>query len=471
MNRFRLLLFPVLLIALVVTAIASANDIYLPIVRHDKTPTPSPTSTPTPTQTPTPTITPTPSATPDPNAMVEVRGMWVSRFDWTNGRDPADPAKIDEIINNAALAGFNMIFFQVRGTGDAFYTPGLEPWSQRVSGQFEGQWPSPFWDPLAYFIDKAHANGIQLHAYLNVYPISHCTNLPNVNAFPLPIYHQLRNEYGTTEIEDGEGNAVTFLNGLQWLKNHDSQCLGSYLRASPASLSYDNHLIAIGQDLIARYDIDGLHLDHIRYAGRNTSCDPVSQCRYAGQEENCDPVPDCDLTNDFKDWQRRQVSGTVRKFYQQVIEPNPTVWFSAAVWPVHQDKWGWGSSQGYFDYYQDSKAWAVGGYIDSISPMIYSNVSSGCPEDSSFWTRNRWETLVWDFQAASGERNVIPGIGSSYCDFAEIEWRINKAREVGTIGHALFSYSHLRVRGWFDDLANGPYQEAAVVPPISWRDQ
>ena len=71
---------------------------------------------------------------PDPPPLQEFRGLWVSRYDWTSYGAPAQPAKLDEIVQNAALAGFNVIFFQVRGTADAYYTPGLEPWAQRVSG-------------------------------------------------------------------------------------------------------------------------------------------------------------------------------------------------------------------------------------------------------------------------------------------------------------------------------------------------
>ncbi len=65
--------------------------------------------------------------------MEEVRGIWVTRFDWTNYAS-ADPAQLDAVVDNAAEAGFNVIFFQVRGVADAYYTPGLEPWARRLTG-------------------------------------------------------------------------------------------------------------------------------------------------------------------------------------------------------------------------------------------------------------------------------------------------------------------------------------------------
>ena len=437
MYRFRPIFITLIAIFLCGITVASANEVYIPIVFN----------------------------APEKNE--EFRGLWVSRFDWTSYNQPADPARIDKIVEDAAFAGFNVIFFQVRGTADAYYTPGLEPWAQRVSGNFLGEWPSPYWDPLAYFIEKAHAQNIEIHAYMNIYPAWDCGSTPSASVWPKPLYHQLIDEYGTRTV-----NNTTMIDGLQQIDGLNDHCLGGYQRTSPASIFFDNHILAVAQDIVNRYDIDGLHLDHIRYAGRNASCDPVSLCRYNGQSEHCSANYACNITDDYKDWQRRQVNGTVRKFYEDIILNHPDLWLSAAVWPVHTNKWGWNASQGYHDYYQDSKAWVQGGYIDSISPMIYANTTTGCPEDpgkSIFSTRSVWLTLVADFQAESGGRFIVPGIGSAFCDFAEIEWRIEQARAVGTAGHALFSYGHLATRGFFDDLRNGPYSESATVPSIPWH--
>jgi uncharacterized lipoprotein YddW (UPF0748 family) len=226
----------------------------------------------------------------------------------------------------------------------------------------------------------------------------------------------------------------------------------------------DNHLLSVATDLVTHYDVDGLHLDHIRYENGSTSCDPVSEGRYGtscfgynGQES-------------YADWQRRQVNGTVEKLYDEIVPLKPNLWLSAAVWPIYKNypSWNWPSVlEGYVDFYQDSKAWLSGSYVDSISPMIYP-ATFNCP-DNSFWTQTRWNTLVSDFNAGRNGRYIIPGIGAGYCSFGEIEARINMARSIGTAGHALFSYSGLLARGFFDDLANGPYATPAVVPPIPWH--
>ena len=379
--------------------------------------------------------------------MVEVRGLWVTRFDWTNSAS-ADPEKIDEIVDKSAAAGFNVLFFQVRGTADAYYTPGLEPWASRLSGTLG---KDPGWDPLARLVQRAHQRGLQVHAYLNVYPVWTGCEVPPDDTEPRHLYHLLLEKHGTT---NGKPN------GLMWDSNGDVPCSG-YQRVSPASTVFDTHIMAVTRDLVQRYDIDGLHLDHIRYGGENSSCDPVSEERFGSS---------CFSTEGYKDWQRRQVNGTVQKLYEQILLLKSSLWLTAAVWPVYRDVWGWGVNSGYDSYYQDAKAWMAEGTIDGVSPMIYSG-NPNC-DQPYFWTLERWQTVVEDYLNGSHDRLVIPGIGTSFCtnnDFAEIEARINKARSLGTAGHAIFSYKSVLEKGYFEDLANGPYKVTAVLPELPWR--
>jgi uncharacterized lipoprotein YddW (UPF0748 family) len=265
-------------------------------------------------------------------------------------------------------------------------------------------------------------------------------------------------------LRDQHGLTGNKLNGLQWFQGGNVACSG-YWRSSPASVFGDNHMLAVGQDLITRYNIDGLHLDHIRYGGSTTSCDPVSQSVAGVTCFTSAPAG----YGSWESWQRAQVNGTVFKFYEQMLDLDPNIMLSAAVWPIYIDYWNWGGLEGYHDYYQDSKEWIQEGYIDAIMPMIYP-ASYDCPDDS-FWTQSRWQTLVNDFQAASSGRFVIPGIGSGYCTFDEIAFRINAVRAAGTAGHAIFSYSSLRSNGYFDDLAAGPYAAPATVPEITWHNR
>ncbi|MEZ4517907.1 MAG: hypothetical protein R3C44_14180 [Chloroflexota bacterium] len=93
-----------------------------------------------------------------------------------------------------------------------------------------------------------------------------------------------------------------------------------------------------------RYDVDGIHLDNVRYGGGSLSCDPISEAAYGAP---------CFSNSDYPEWQREQINNLVQQLYNQVIVPAARdVWLTAAVWPIYQDKWGWGVRDGYSYYYQ-----------------------------------------------------------------------------------------------------------------------
>jgi hypothetical protein len=121
-------------------------------------------------------------------SMPEARALWVTRYDYS------DAASIQTIINKAAYANFNIILFQVRGNGDAYYRSHYEPWSERISGTL-GQ--DPGWDPLATAITAAHQSGLELHAYINVYPAWVGETPPISGTMPPHMYHSFSEAYGS----------------------------------------------------------------------------------------------------------------------------------------------------------------------------------------------------------------------------------------------------------------------------------
>jgi uncharacterized lipoprotein YddW (UPF0748 family) len=437
------------------TPTATGGRSYLPLIRYEYVPPPTPTPTwtpsPTPTDTPIPPPTATPTITPIP-ANVEARALWITRFDWTCSPpcQPPDANTIRAMVANAGAAGFNMILFQIRGNGDAYYTPGLEPWSARLSGTL-GQ--DPGWDPLAVMISEAHARGIQVHAYFNVYPTWLGTTAPPTNTNPLHPFWRWTNAGGST------------FYWRHWDTNHQPMNLNSsYLWASPGNdWLVENDLVATAADLLSRYQVDGLHLDLVRYASSNYSCDPRSEARWGAA---------CFTNGDYASWQRAKISDLVRRMYNEAVIPrNRHVALSAAVWwyPRYRPEFGSLCAEGYTSFYQDSQGWLADGIIDSEMPMMY-----GCPAfaDSDPGTTN-WNTVMRHWLDNRAGRWVFPGI-SSDMSFATIAARIAAERsfaaQTGTVpGHSLFSYGALNQRGYWDDLAAGPYAAPAVAPVPGWH--
>jgi uncharacterized lipoprotein YddW (UPF0748 family)/subtilase family serine protease len=382
--------------------------------------------------------------------VVERRAIWITRYDWTRVGQVPGPNAIDEIVNNVAEAGFNTIFFQVRGAGDAFYTPGLEPWAARLTGTvWETQGQDPGWDPLAYVLKKARTAGLEVHAYVNVYSV--WVAPPNENYGQLappattPPHLFDRLTYGPDHQEHPGQHAL----GAAW-RQHDAPDRpmplewGKTLWASPGVDPVRDHTVAVIADIVSRYAVDGVHLDLIRYANRPYSFDPISNAA-AGSEK----------TPQRDQWQRDRITDLVRRVQAQISTIRPGAWISAAVWPYYQNKWGWRVSQGYSDYYQDSKGWLAVGLADAIAPMMY-----GAAADEF----DKWRILLNDFLVDSHGCHVYPGIGADYDDFDAIVQRIEAARKAGAPGHAIYAYGALNRRSYWPKLAEGPYAEAATLP-------
>ena len=399
----------------------------------------------------------------------EVRALWVTRFEWTSSSSVVTTSVIDAIVDNAAAAHFNMLLFQIRGTADAFYPSALEPWSARMTGSLTrtlGQ--DPGWDPLAYMIARAHANNLQVHAYMNVYPTWICDSqgpLPNTTP-QHPFWQwtfQSPSTYGPATFfwREWSNSPLAPMNLNPSGSPYNGTCgsssyLGGYLWASPAAPMVQSHIVSVAVDLATRYNIDGIHLDNVRYSGSNYSSDPTTLQAYTNAL----------TTTAFAAWQpdyqRAQVGNLVARIYSATTAIKPDLWVSAAVWPFY--------SSGNNSYFQDSKGWLAAGSVDANMPMLYAS--------SQVTDLTAWTAAAQDFINSSYGRYVIPGIGVQYTDsnnntycvpFDQLQARIDAARTMGAPGVVFFSYSSLLSCGYFNSLAGGPFATSAVVPKPAWK--
>lgn len=365
-----------------------------------------------------------PTATPAERR--ETRAVWVSRWDF------AEHSDVQEIVDNVSRAHMNVIFFQVRGQADALYRPGLEPWAADLSGTL-GE--DPGYDPLADLIAAAHAKDIEVHAWMNTFPAWMGDTPPAESATPRPMYHEFNERFGDE--------------WLQW-KGDQPMKLGEegYLWGNPAHPAVADRVVEVSKDLLHRYELDGLHLDYIRYAGREISQDPVSNRAYA---EAAAKNPG--LTRE--DWQRDQVTEMVRRVHDEALPERPNARLTTSAWPVYKDQWGWyKGNDGYSAFYQDSQRWAREGYVSAIVPMTYGMTLDGHID--------RFEVLAHDYVDGSQPGGVVLGVGADYADFAELARRVEITREAGAKGQSFFSYRALAEHDHWAALGDGPYQEAAA---------
>jgi len=363
----------------------------------------------------------------------EFRGIWMSRFDYTQNLNSTDKEVIQNYIQKTFLwfkeANLNTVFFQVRGNADAFYPSSYEPWSQLLTG-FLGQ--DPGWDPLQFAIHTAHELGLELHAWINVFPAWRGKTEP---ALSTPIHPLLAHPEWI--VCDSLGKPLS--------KSE------SYTFFSPGNPEVQRHIINVLMEITSKYEVDGIHFDYIRYPEgsikKGYSHDKVSVTRFLSSKTN-------PLKLGWENWQREQLTAFVAKAYNAITSIKPWVKISAAViGNYNQSSWS-----GYKAVYQDAARWAAIGKIDLIVPLNYRSREN----DGFRKIIESWKNIP------NIQQPIVTGIGAYLLSFEDVLKEIDDARSAGLNGMAFFAASSFDSTQ-LNRLKSEKFQLAAIPPAIPWK--
>jgi uncharacterized lipoprotein YddW (UPF0748 family) len=382
-----------------------------------------------------------------PAVMEEARALWVNRWDYGSAET------IAQVMENARRGHFNMVYFQVRGPWDARYPSRLDPCSTRLCGRLGGV---PTWDPLAVAVREAHARGLQLHAWINGLSGWESNNAATCRALQPSAAGQPNHvlvDHPEWAMHTRGGRPMACPNGDE------------YVYLSPAHAEVRTHLARVAADVVRRYAVDGIHLDRIRYPGAEFGWDRAALAQF-GRDPEANP-------RDWAQFRRDLVSRMVRETHDS-IHAVRAVPLSAAVWPIYdRTRFGWNSSSGVGQFFQDTWGWAQGGYLDVAVPMTYFYVAD---QRCSYLPRRRgqepnpdWDCMVADHVAGmrpTGRHvyaGVLAGLGTD-----EIARQVRIGRQRGVNGFSFYFYGSLNELNAWSFLANGPFREPATVPRMDW---
>src|SRR5690606_35911110 len=108
-----------------------------------------------------------------PEVNREFRAAWiatVANINWPSKRGMTTEQQKQEaidILDKLKENNFNAVIFQARPSADALYDSKYEPWSIFLTGE-TGKAPSPYYDPLEFWIEEAHKRGLELHVWLKI---------------------------------------------------------------------------------------------------------------------------------------------------------------------------------------------------------------------------------------------------------------------------------------------------------------
>lgn len=293
-------------------------------------------------------------------------GIWITRWDYQS------PEDIERAIADAASIGMTDVYWQVRGQGDAYYPSNREPWGIELL-KYNPNPPS--FDPLKIAIQESKKHNLRLHAWVNVMPLWRGKEPPTDRAH---MYHT-NPEW---RLRDSDGK-------IQDL--HDG-----YVVVNPVLKPVQDHIVSVIRDIVDRYDIDGIHLDYIRFLSDEIKTkalmpgDPVSRSMYAKQTGKSSVASEINPDH-YRSWIRSRITNLVQRIDRESIKNKPGVRLTAAVWR-HPDL-------AHDRYLQDGVKWANDGTVDTLLPMIYTDKHEQYTSDISAWMQE------------IDSRKITPGIG------------------------------------------------------------
>ncbi len=282
----------------------------------------------------------------------QFRAYWVDSF----GPGLYTEAEIDRLVLDTKAANMNAIIAQVVRRGDCLCNRSNMP---RTEAEID---PYPF-DPLQTLIEKAHAAGLEVHAWLNT-TIMWAGDLAPRD--PAHVFHA----HGP--LSRGSDNWV--------MLRHDGAHRGGNLYyfdlGHPDAADY---IVNMFLSIVARYDIDGINFDYIRYPDYNPGVNvpawgynPVAVARFAAVTGRSDvPEP---TDPQWMAWRREQVTNIVRRVYIETYAIKPHVRVSAdtiTYGSMIEDATGWTQTRPYLEVLQDWRGWMEEGILDLNIPMNY----------------------------------------------------------------------------------------------------
>lgn len=369
------------------------------------------------------------------NVNEEFKAVWVITWNHSSSSDDVETSKarIRTILDNVKKANMNAVLWQVRQGGVAYYNSSYEPWGPYSNGPYPDNY-----DVFEYAVQEAHSRGLEIHAWFNVFAASHTD--PGTPAGDHPEWI----------CRDQSGSAMT-----------------SSIALSPGLEAVREYTKNVAMEVVRNYDIDGFHMDYIRWNEYYSSALSQKVDTRTDQEQLLDQVPppaeierinqnqgtrylyDVNHTysagvpsgyGSWEEWWRASVTEFVKTLHDSIQAEKPWVRLS----PAALGRYRWGPWQGYGSVYQDAALWFNEGYIEQLTPMHYHwTTADGFYDMLTGSGTDNWGAWIQDGIGAGRLYSVGPG---SYVLADNYNWNnhesiVNKCRTILWVdGFQFFSY-------------------------------
>jgi uncharacterized lipoprotein YddW (UPF0748 family)/putative cell wall-binding protein len=271
----------------------------------------------------------------------QLRGMWIHLFDGTLKSRPA----IDAMLNAAVDANLNTVIVEVVRRQDAYYTSAVLPRTP------DPALPADL-DVLARVLSAAHDRGLKVHAWYPALPAWH----PAYQGLNLPLWRA-----------HGIGSADP------WVSVTSGGTQGTFF--DPGVPRVADHVVAVTRELAARYPVDAVHIDYLRYESRDWGYHPESLARFRrahGLASSYRPPPTGDWRWDA--WRREQNRAIAQRVRDAVHAARPGTAVTLAgstMGAPPRSPTDYTNTRTWDDVFQAWPQWLATGLIDAVFPMNY----------------------------------------------------------------------------------------------------
>lgn len=341
----------------------------------------------------------------------EVRAVWLTTIggiDWPRTQGAArQKQEMAQTLDQLKLAGINTVLIQTRVRASTIYPSAIEPFDLCLTGT-HGQHPG--YDPLQYIVDECHRRGMECHAWMVTIPVGKVSE---------PRFKEFKRKNPRL-----------------------AKTIGQEGYMDPENPLTGDYLARICAEVTSRYDIDGIHLDYIRY--------PEIWAKVKKSAERTK--------------RRENITAIVRKIHRAVKSLKP--WVKLSCSPIGKSgdlsRYPSGGWNAYNAVCQDAQGWLREGLMDQLYPMMY-------------FRGNNFYPFALDWQERSYGRTIVSGLGIYFLSPREGNWTLTDVtRELSFlrqngIGHCYFRSKFLtdNTRGIYDfvrQFDNAP----ALIPPMTW---
>ncbi len=273
-------------------------------------------------------------------AQPEIRAVWLDRGTIVRAGSKAGLA---QIFDRLAQAGINTVFFETVNAGYTIYPSQV---AKEQNPLIRG------WDPLEEAVKLAHERDMELHAWVWTFAAGNQRHneIINVNPnYPGPVLAA----HPDWANFDNLGNMIPVGQSKPFF--------------DPANPEVRQYLLKLYEEIVTKYNVDGIQLDYIRYpfqdpsAGRIYGYGKAARAQFQ-QLTGVDPVnispSQPDLWQKWTKFRTEQVDSFVAQASQQLRQKQPNLILSVAVFPLPeveriqkiQQNWETWARRGDIDY-------------------------------------------------------------------------------------------------------------------------